>query len=783
MAPEQILCPDDWAKPTVDVYALGIILYELLTGRLPFEGKSTFELFKKIENEDPTPVRKLNRNVSRDLEAICLKCLEKNPKSRYGAAKAIADDLNRFLRREAVTARRTGSLVRIKKWTLRNRWQVSLGAAFVAAAIFLTSLLLNIRDQRQAAYTDYQLSFDKAQQLFEQAKSTGLRNLDIWEQASEEMARAVEIQQENPQLADKQSLDLLGDIDSHRSARQFFREIDDLSLDFTLKTFQPFDAQDFQSSVTDAMDQFGLGRTNHSVVQEAERLRTLDETTLNAVTITIYRLLLLDEELEERDWCERLLLELDSNSWRKDVYKAVIEKDVSLAKRLIEQPDFSLDPITLADSLGALHLDGSSDQRSIIESLKAALLRNPTSFWLNYQLSLFIQRCEHPSNALPYARAAMAQRQSPAMRLRLGRMYSQMREFNLAIQEYMEVLEQDPENVTVYRYLAETYRGKQDYENSIKYYKLAIENDSQGFYIRGSLLKAYIESGQRDAARKYAAELISRDSTDHETYYSKAVAYAQMGKVDLAIENYQLALDIRPRCHLCLIELAEVYFRNGQMQEAQSALEEFLQFRPSDVRALQMMMEICKRLKDYDSAERFAKRRLAIVPHAPGYLLDLAEIYNKSGQFDLAEEAYIKSQSFIKSDDETNPDRDNVKALEQLAILYNSQNRTELAETTARRAIRIRPGAQQANFLLVQILTKQQRLEDALEIADAFVKNQPDSIYSYACLLNTLVEMERYDEAIEAFHAGRRNDTDPPRFFNDARLSALKEKAANGVDE
>lgn len=137
MAPEQAAGRIYEVGPAADVYALGAILYELLSGQVPFKG-SLGEVLAKVQHEEPPPLRLLAPRVHRDLETIVLKCMAKEVSARYPTAAELADDLNRFNQGEPIVARRTGYLRKLA-YKVRRRPLPSLLAAAVAVAIAVTA--------------------------------------------------------------------------------------------------------------------------------------------------------------------------------------------------------------------------------------------------------------------------------------------------------------------------------------------------------------------------------------------------------------------------------------------------------------------------------------------------------------------------------------------------------------------------------------------------------------------------------------------------------------------
>ncbi|MGO9922044.1 MAG: protein kinase domain-containing protein [Isosphaeraceae bacterium] len=135
MAPEQSLGKRGTIGPPTDIYALGAILYEMLTGRPPFLAASTLETLEQVRSSDPVPPRQLQPGLPRDLETICLKCLSKDPARRYAPAAALADDLDRFLEGRPILARPVSRAERLVKWVRRHpATAASLGVAALAAS-------------------------------------------------------------------------------------------------------------------------------------------------------------------------------------------------------------------------------------------------------------------------------------------------------------------------------------------------------------------------------------------------------------------------------------------------------------------------------------------------------------------------------------------------------------------------------------------------------------------------------------------------------------------------
>jgi serine/threonine protein kinase len=185
MAPEQALGRTHEAGPAADLYALGAILYEMLTGRPPFRGATVLETLDQVRSRDPVAPRLLQPQLPRDLETICLKCLHKDPHKRYASAEALADDLARFQAGRPIQARPVRRAERLLKWARR---QPKLAALTIVCGLALTGLfaggaiyqylLQKAVRQAEASAADARREEERANANYREARETINQMLD-----------------------------------------------------------------------------------------------------------------------------------------------------------------------------------------------------------------------------------------------------------------------------------------------------------------------------------------------------------------------------------------------------------------------------------------------------------------------------------------------------------------------------------------------------------------------------------------------------------------------------
>jgi serine/threonine protein kinase len=220
LSPEQAEGKTREIGPATDIYALGAILYEMLTGRPPFQGESTLDILEQVRLHDPIPPSRFQRKVPRDLETICLKCLEKEPSKRYPSAGHLADDLRRFLTGQPVLARPAPVWEQGVKWAKRKP---ALAALLAVSAAALVSLLAGWAVFTAELHAERN-SADQQRQRAEEQEQLAQKNLKIAEEGWRFAERQRDEANEQRQRAQAILLRCLAAVDAHAKATEQGRQ-------------------------------------------------------------------------------------------------------------------------------------------------------------------------------------------------------------------------------------------------------------------------------------------------------------------------------------------------------------------------------------------------------------------------------------------------------------------------------------------------------------------------------------------------------------------------------
>jgi eukaryotic-like serine/threonine-protein kinase len=255
MAPEQAEGRTGAAEPALDVYALGAVLYELVTGRPPFRAATHAETLRQVIFEDPVPPSRLNAAVPRDVETICVKCLQKAPGLRYASAEALAGDLDHFLRGEAITARPDGRLQRIVR---RVRRQPVFSAVVAVSTVLALAVIGGVlwRISERAAG--------------ERAAETDLREAARFEEASHWTEAEAALERADVRTANGASTRLRARIEQGLRELQLVPRLDKIRLS-RLDRKRDHADEAYEQTFVEA----GLGRVADDPAEVAGRIRAL----------------------------------------------------------------------------------------------------------------------------------------------------------------------------------------------------------------------------------------------------------------------------------------------------------------------------------------------------------------------------------------------------------------------------------------------------------------------------------------------------------------------------
>jgi serine/threonine-protein kinase len=620
ISPEQARGETTEVGALADIYSLGAMLYELLSGRPPFQGATSMETLLQVAHHEPVPVVRLVPRTPADLNTISLKCLEKDPAKRYATAGDLAAELSRFLKGETILARPVGTLERCWRWIRRSPAQAALLAAFLAVCVSIivgTALF-----HREQAAKEQQVERDLHEVIT-------LQQLADWPAANASLEKAkVRLGNGGPPAL----LNQIERLEGVRRDHELISRLEAIRLDRATVVEGPFTNDQADKNYEATFRDNGIGQITEDTSVIAKRVANSPSRAAILAAVDDWAICSSDPKLQ--GWLMDVARQADPDIWRDQVRDPKVWQDRKLLQKLAQTAPVAEQSVQLLVALGERLVSTGGNATQYLERVQEA---HPDDFWANYVLGTALKK-KNPAAAIGYCRAALAIRPSAvavycslgdALRY-AGRMDESIAQFRRAVQinpryawgyislggtlllinevdqsidNYQKGLRIEPNNAWGHYVFGNALQCKGCLNDAIDHYRKAIELNPKLAQAYDDLGRAMDSLGQHDAAIAQFQDALRRNPRFSKAHYNYGMALVHLEQPRDAIEHFQQAAQISPDLARVHAALGNCLLVEGRYEEAGAAFQQYVDLLPKDAGDLKFYREQIRFCRDLPSLE------------------------------------------------------------------------------------------------------------------------------------------------------------------------------------
>jgi tetratricopeptide (TPR) repeat protein/tRNA A-37 threonylcarbamoyl transferase component Bud32 len=752
MPPEQAAARLDRVGPHSDVFSLGATLYTLLTGTAPYTG--TDALGQAVRAE-VVPARQRKASVPPALEAVCARAMAVKPGERYPSASALAEDVQRWLADEPVSAYREPWSVRVGRWLRRHK---TLAAS--TAAVLLASLVIG-------GFAAWRLEQQAVRQR--RGVETALEEVARLQKQERWAEAQVALNGAESRLEKGGPKDLRARLEQARSDLDLVARLDAIRLKRAIWTKDGFDRAGADQSYEDAFREAGMGEPGGDTAEAAAWIH--NSAVSDALIASVDDWTICAKKRERRDWLLEVARQADPDPWRDRARDPALWDNKAAVARLLGESAAAKQSPKLLVALGTRLPTGDAERL-----LRRAQERHPEDFWINFTLGKALLDGQKPEEAVGYYRAALALRpRTFAVHTNLGNALREAGKTDEALAEFNKAIDLEPGMALAYTNLGNALFDKGRWDEAITACRKALDIDPGSALAHNTLGNALCTKGKVEeaiAAHRKAIQLdpelavaysnlgtdlsaagkedeaiaawrkaIAIDPSDALAHSNLGAALYARGKADEAIAECRKAIAFDPRLVNGHINLGNALRRKGKLDEAIAACRKAIDIAPRDARAYAALGTALGDKGRLDEAIVALRKATEIDPGAAPAYSNLGKALYDKGKLDEAIAACRKAIALDARD---------AVAHNNLGVALRDKGKMDEAIAAARQAIAIDPGLVNAHYTLGTALVARGKTDEAIAAYRKAIEIDPRHMLAHSNLGAALSDTGKVDEAIAA---------------------------------